>query len=305
MVLSASKLVCGLLSQRYAIHVLLYNRHDILSGALVRDSDITLASCPRRLIVHRTIPTTQDGFPLAPWLLQPNFQIKVLFSVQEDRSLLEGLFSTRELVDANITRIYIPLAQYAYTDWIGSLSIDQLQSVYIHSCVLHSLLIPLKTGWHTPQITFSIITHNRPQSLNRLLQSLSSSLYFGDDADLNVAIHIDSSADPETKRLAQEFSWLPESHVKINQRIVHGGLLPAIVESWYPHGNNSYGVLLEDDVELSPLFYAWIKMAILKYRYRLLLLLVHAATNPHVKLRNPIQHVPLPIRHQPLPTEKP
>lgn len=123
------------------------------------------------------------------------------------------------------------------------------------------------TDWHTPQITFSIITHNRPQSLNRLLQSLSSSLYFGDDTDLNVAIHIDSSADPETKRLAQRFSWLPESHVKLNQRIVHGGLLPAIVESWYPHGNNSYGLLLEDDVELSPLFYAWIKMAILKYRY--------------------------------------
>lgn len=153
------------------------------------------------------------------------------------------------------------------------------------------------TGWHAPQITFSIITHNRPQSLNRLLQSLSSSLYFGDGTDLNVAIHIDSSADPETKRLAQRFSWLPESHVKINQRIVHGGLLPAIVESWYPHGNHSYGLLLEDDVELSPLFYAWIKMAILKYRYQLLLLLIHATANPHTKLRNQIQHVSLPIRH--------
>ena len=141
MVQSASKLVCGLLSQRYVLHILLYNRNDVLSGALVRDSDISLAGCPRRLIVHRTIPKTQNGFPLAPWLLQSNFQIKVLFSIQEDKSLLEGLFSTRELMDANITRIYIPLTQYAYTDWIGSLSISELQSVYIYSCTLHSLLI--------------------------------------------------------------------------------------------------------------------------------------------------------------------
>lgn len=46
--------------------------------------------------------------------------------------------------------------------------------------------------------------------------------------------------------------------------------MAAIVESWYPYGNDSYGLLLEDDVELSPLFYAWIKMSILKYRCALL-----------------------------------
>ncbi len=48
------------------------------------------------------------------------------------------------------------------------------------------------------------------------------------------------------------------------------GLLPAVVESWYPNSNHSYGLLLEDDVELSPLFYAWIKMTILRYRWVML-----------------------------------
>jgi hypothetical protein len=38
------------------------------------------------------------------------------------------------------------------------------------------------------------------------------------------------------------------------------------VESWYPRSNDSYGLLLEDDVEVSPLFYAWIKLALLRYR---------------------------------------
>lgn len=43
--------------------------------------------------------------------------------------------------------------------------------------------------------------------------------------------------------------------------------MPAIVESWFPASNHSYGVFLEDDIEVSPLFYAWAKFAILKYRY--------------------------------------
>lgn len=45
--------------------------------------------------------------------------------------------------------------------------------------------------------------------------------------------------------------------------------MPAIVESWYPTSNDTYGVLLEDDVEVSPLFYGWLKFTILKYRYTL------------------------------------
>ena len=48
---------------------------------------------------------------------------------------------------------------------------------------------------------------------------------------------------------------------------MRGGLLPAVVESWYPRSDDSHGLLLEDDVELSPLFYAWTKMALLRYRY--------------------------------------
>jgi hypothetical protein len=39
------------------------------------------------------------------------------------------------------------------------------------------------------------------------------------------------------------------------------------VESWYPRSDDTYGLLLEDDVELSPLFYAWIKLVLLSYRY--------------------------------------
>jgi hypothetical protein len=118
--------------------------------------------------------------------------------------------------------------------------------------------------WNIPKIDVSIITKDRPSSLARLLSSLSNSIFFGDT--LTLRINLEQSADTETMKMVENFPW---SHggMFVHHRIIHGGLLPAVVESWYPHSNNTYGLLLEDDVELSPLFYAWVKMTILRYRY--------------------------------------
>ena len=41
----------------------------------------------------------------------------------------------------------------------------------------------------------------------------------------------------------------------------------AIVESFYPSSADDYAVFLEDDIELSPLFYLWTKWTLLHYRY--------------------------------------
>lgn len=109
-----------------------------------------------------------------------------------------------------------------------------------------------------------MITNERPRSLQRLLKSLASSVYFGDHLTLHV--DLEQTADYTTRELIQDFEWsFGELHVR--HRVIHGGLLPAIVESWFPKNNHTYGVILEDDVEVSPLFYAWLKMALLRYRY--------------------------------------
>lgn len=118
-------------------------------------------------------------------------------------------------------------------------------------------------GWNIPRVDITIITQNRPWSLDRLLSSLSRSLLFGDKVDLRINLEQDS--DEETMRLIDSFNW-NHGAITVYHRIIHGGLLPAIVESWYPHANDTYALLLEDDVELSPLFYAWAKMSILRYR---------------------------------------
>jgi hypothetical protein len=119
------------------------------------------------------------------------------------------------------------------------------------------------SDWHAPRIELTVITNDRPQSLERLLKSLASSVFFGDRLTLH--INLEQTADFTTRQLVQDFSWsFGELHAR--HRIIHGGLLPAVVESWFPQDNHTYGVILEDDVEVSPLFYAWLKMALLHYR---------------------------------------
>ncbi|KAG1083978.1 hypothetical protein G6F42_021985 [Rhizopus arrhizus] len=77
---------------------------------------------------------------------------------------------------------------------------------------------------------------------------------------------MEQSADRVTRMLVNSFLWR-QGQKMIRHRIRKGGLMPAIVESWYPSNNDEYAVLLEDDIEVSPLFYVWSKYAILKYRY--------------------------------------
>jgi len=79
-------------------------------------------------------------------------------------------------------------------------------------------------------------------------------------------VNIDQDCDEVSYKIADQIIW-SHGRVFIHHRIIHGGLLPAVVESWFPHTNDSYGLILEDDIELSPLYYAWVKMTVLRYRY--------------------------------------
>ena len=77
---------------------------------------------------------------------------------------------------------------------------------------------------------------------------------------------MDAEADRVTLQMAGSFQW-DFGDKFMRHRVRRGGLMLAVVEAWYPEGDHEYAVLLEDDVEVSPLFYVWIKYNILKYRY--------------------------------------
>ncbi|CAN6479385.1 unnamed protein product [Victoria cruziana] len=119
-------------------------------------------------------------------------------------------------------------------------------------------------NWNRMRITVNIITQNRATSLQRLLRSLTNAYYVGDE--VTITFNMDTQVDGETLRLVNAFPW-PHGSKILRRRIIQGGLIRAVSESWYPSSDDEFGLLLEDDIEVSPYYYLWLKYALLKYHY--------------------------------------
>ncbi|RDX54230.1 hypothetical protein OH76DRAFT_1430981 [Lentinus brumalis] len=208
---------------------------------------LTMEGCSSLVAVHRMSSWTQERADGELRQLLPQDLDVLISAVDEDAmsSFLEFYSQVRPAAVAPVD-IRIPREDLPYCDWMAAVELSGWKN------------------WHTPRIELSVITDTRPHSLRRLLSSLTSARYFGDA--LNLRINVERTADEETLQLVGEYEWT-HGETFLHHRIVHGGLMTAVVESWYPKDNDSYGLILEDDVELSPLFYAWIKMSLLRYRY--------------------------------------
>ncbi|GAA5826260.1 hypothetical protein JCM3770_000632 [Rhodotorula araucariae] len=171
-----------------------------------------------------------------------------LSRVRAEREMLKGSAAVGGDGRGRPTVVGMTSDEARRAEWVGALDLEALRH------------------FHTPRIDIAVVTNDRPVSLHRLLSSLQSAYYFGDQVSL--AINLEQTADRLTHRLVDDMRW-PHGTLSLRHRILLGGLMPAIVESWYPTSNDTYGVLLEDDVEVSPLFYGWLKFAILQYRYTL------------------------------------
>ncbi|KAM7502139.1 hypothetical protein LguiB_001043 [Lonicera macranthoides] len=126
---------------------------------------------------------------------------------------------------------------------------------------LRSTALP---NWNRMRISINIITQNRIGSLTRLLKSLTDAYYLGDE--IPISFNMDSKVDEATLRYIKSFDW-PHGPKTLRRRIIQGGLIRAVSESWYPTSDDDYGLLLEDDIEVSPYYYLWIKYALLAYHY--------------------------------------
>mmetsp|Transcript_25905 Transcript_25905/g.33985 ORF Transcript_25905/g.33985 Transcript_25905/m.33985 type:complete len:590 (+) Transcript_25905:115-1884(+) len=142
--------------------------------------------------------------------------------------------------------VMIPPAEFEYVTWLA-----------------HVMPVAFQ-NWEVPQIVISIITANRPESLERLLVSLTQAYYIGDQ--VNLILNTESFSDPETLKLVANFEW-PHGIKTVKHRIRPGGLIPAVMESWYPKDLDEYGILLEDDIEVSKFFYIWCRYNLMTYRY--------------------------------------
>ncbi|KAH1066760.1 hypothetical protein J1N35_031747 [Gossypium stocksii] len=119
-------------------------------------------------------------------------------------------------------------------------------------------------NWNRMRISVNIITQSRAPSLTRLLKSLSDAYYIEDE--IPISFNMDSKVDEATIKLVDSFEWL-HGPKTLRRRIIQGGLIRAVSESWYPSSDDDFGLLLEDDIEVSPYYYLWIKYALLAYHY--------------------------------------
>ncbi|XP_009613820.1 uncharacterized protein [Nicotiana tomentosiformis] len=126
---------------------------------------------------------------------------------------------------------------------------------------LRSTALP---NWNRMRLSINIITQNRANSLARLLKALSDAYYIGDEVP--ITFNMDSKVDEATIKLVNSFNW-PHGPKTLRRRIIQGGLIRAVSESWYPSSDDDFGLLLEDDIEVSPYYYLWIKYAVLAYHY--------------------------------------
>ncbi len=206
-----------------------------------------------------------DSETIYHWLDSNGRDPDVVIAVADGRSNRLFIYALDSYFNSpsrnHTTVIWLPQDQLEYLEWSGTLTLLQWRSMFFFS---PRLVPPLShVDWHVPKLDLIVITNNRPESFRRLLGSLRRALFFGDRLHLHV--NVEQTADEDTMSSVHALRW-NHGDLHIRHRVILGGLLPAIVESWYPSSNDSYGLILEDDVEVSPMFYAWVKMTLLQYR---------------------------------------
>ncbi|XP_057479617.1 uncharacterized protein LOC130766908 [Actinidia eriantha] len=171
----------------------------------------------------------------------------VLIAVSDiDSHVMKALKMASETSTNKTTFILLPRPSVSKVLWMAD---------------LRSAALP---KWNKMHVSVNIITQNRVHSLARLLKSLADAYYLGDE--IPISFNMDTMVDEATIRLVNSFNW-PHGPKTLRRRIIQGGLIRAVSESWYPSSDDDYGLLLEDDIEVSPYYYLWIKYALLAYHY--------------------------------------
>ena len=131
-------------------------------------------------------------------------------------------------------------------------------------------------GSAPPVLVIAVISNNRLHSLRRLCSSLLRADYSNAGGapgpgvpmpplDARLVFNLEASSSNELLDFVYSFRW-PHGTKTVKRRVRQGGLITAVAESWYPSSDGEYGLLLEDDIEVSPLYMVWIKLMLHKYR---------------------------------------
>ncbi len=117
-------------------------------------------------------------------------------------------------------------------------------------------------------ITIVVVTYNRANSLNRLLNSLNNVNYLDDKVNLYISIDKEkenTDKHKEVVKIAQEFKWkygekilnIEETNLGLKEHILKCGNLTNIYENV---------IVLEDDIVVSPMMYIYAKQVLEFYK---------------------------------------
>ena len=133
-----------------------------------------------------------------------------------------------------------------------------------------------------PALRVLVITYNRAASLSRLLKSLSQAEYGEDRVDLDVWVDVPadgSGVNPGVMRATKEFEW-PHGNYATHVQDSNVGLRVQWMDSWgksleaaglppLSASTPEIPIILEDDLQVSPHYWNWLKAAHAKFGSRL------------------------------------
>lgn len=123
-----------------------------------------------------------------------------------------------------------------------------------------------------------VLAFNRLDSLSRCLRSLAAADYLSDKVHLHVYIdhfaRVEGSNDVDQKldeshrilEFVDGFDW------KFGEKLLHYrtqnvGLQAQWLEAWWPGSDDEFAFVVEDDLEVSPLYYKFLRSLIVNYYY--------------------------------------
>ena len=115
-----------------------------------------------------------------------------------------------------------------------------------------------------------LLTMNRPESFTRLWESLMNA--YGINRTINIFIHVDMDKnDDKRKKYVKYLRSLRSLHgeVYVVAYSTPRSLKTVMIEAWHPLNNDEYAVFLEDDIEVSPYFLAYLDRLVKAYFYNL------------------------------------
>jgi hypothetical protein len=123
-------------------------------------------------------------------------------------------------------------------------------------------------------LLIKLLAYDRPAALRRCLRSLAAAYYDGDRVALHVLLDHrppnsslpSLTASHEILDFVDAFPW-PHGEKRVHYRTANVGLQAQWIEAWWPGSDDEFAFVVEDDLQVSPLYYRFFKRVVMKYYY--------------------------------------